>query len=232
MKKIFDGVFDEEVHSDFMKFGRGEYKNRYLVEGKKQAKGWAIKTGSEYANFLVKNCLMRLSGKVKISGIIVSALDLKKEINFEIKKTGNFQGIRKHVVDTEVESTEILNLMKNYPRVFFALSFSNENFVLKIKAKAPKSGKPGKESEEGPVADFCSLKTNDKSFFEELFFDVDDFKEISISHTIKVEDILYPKNMNELKPEEIREKSKRKGVIIRKINVDGNEKIIQTNFIA
>ena len=37
VKKIFEGNFDEEVHNDFLKFGRGEYNNRYLLEGKKQA---------------------------------------------------------------------------------------------------------------------------------------------------------------------------------------------------
>ena len=39
VKKIFDGVSDDEVHSDFLKFGRGEYKNKYLLEGKRVGLG-------------------------------------------------------------------------------------------------------------------------------------------------------------------------------------------------
>jgi hypothetical protein len=233
MKKIFGGVFDEEVHSDFLKFGRGDYKDRYLLEGKKQGGGkWAIKAGPEFANFLVKKCLGKVSGKVGVKGIIVSTMDLSKEVSFSIKKSSNFQGVRKVQIETEVEASEVFRLMEKYPRVFFALSFSGSSFDLKIKAKAPKSGKPGKESEEGPVADFCSLKTEDKSIVEELFFDVSDFKEISINHLIKVEGIVYPKEMAKMRPEEVREQSKRKGVVIRKAVIDGKEKISQANFVA
>ena len=60
VKKIFDGVFDEEVHLSFLKFGRGEYKNKFLLEGKKQKSKWAIKTGAEFANFLVRKCLEKV----------------------------------------------------------------------------------------------------------------------------------------------------------------------------
>jgi len=233
IKKIFDGNFDAEIHSDFLKFGRGEYKDRYLLEGKKQGGGkWAIKTGPEFVNYLVKKCLGKVSGKVAVKGIIVSTMDLRKEVTFEIKKAGNFQGVRKIQIETEVDAQEILGLMDKYPRVFFALSFKGDNFDLKVKAKAPKSGKPGKESEEGPTADFCSLKTEDKSIVQEVFFDVPDFKEVTISHLVKVEDIVYPKDMAKLRPEEVREQSKRKGVLIRKAIIDGKEKVSQANFVA
>lgn len=232
MKKIFEAVFDEEVHSDFLKFGRGEYKDRYLVDGKKQAKGYNIKTGPEYANFLVKKCLEKVSGEIQVKGIIVTTLDLKDEIPFDIVKVGNFQGIRKIQINTKLESKQIFDLMNKYPRAFYALSFSTDDFTLKIKEKAPKSGKPGKENEDGPKADFCTLKTNDKDLVKELIFDVDDFKEISVNNLINVTDIVYPKNMNELKPAEVRELSKRKGKITRKVTVDGKEKISEAEFVA
>jgi len=233
IKKIFEGSFDEEIHSDFLKFGRGDYKDRYLLEGKKQGGGkWAIKAGPEFVNFLVKKCLGKVLGKVTVKGIIVSTMDLRKEVSFEIKKAGNFQGVRKIQLETEIDAQEVLKLMEKYPRVFFALSFKGENFDLKVKAKAPKSGKPGKDSEEGPVADFCSLKTEDKSIVEELFFDVPDFKEISVKHLIKVDGIVYPKDMMKMRPEDVREQSKRKGILIRRAVVDGKEKISEVGFVA
>jgi len=233
IKKIFEGNFDEEVHNDFLKFGRGEYKNKYLLEGKKQAKGWGIKTGAEFANFLVRSCLEKAEGPVAIKGVIVSTQKLESgNGGFEFVKISNFQGVRKHVVDTEVEPAQIFSLMEEYPKVFFALSFKGEDFVLKIKAKAPKSGKPGKDSDEGPRADFCSLKTSDKSLVDDLFFGIGDFKEIRISHSINVNDIIYPDNMDDLKPVEIREKSKKKGVVIRKILIDGREEEKKAEFVA
>ena len=233
IKKIFDGQVDEEVHSAFLKFGKGEFRNKYLIEAKLQGGGkWSIKTGQEFANFFVRKCLEKVNGSVAVKGVIICTFDLSKELNFEIKKKSNFQGIRKIAIETEVDAREILDLMDKYPRVFFALSFVVGDCILKIKAKAPKSGKPGKDGE-GPVADFCSLKTTDKSIVDELLFDVrGGWKEVKINHTLKIEDIVYPENFKDMKPEEVREQSKRKGVVVRKVDVDGVVKESEEEFEA
>lgn len=232
IKKIFDGVFDNEVHVAFLKFGRGNYRDKYLIEGKKQAKNWAIKTGAEYANFLVRKCLEGVGENVKMKGVIVSTLDLRDEIEFDLKKVSNFQGVRKHVVDGEVSKENVLALMEKYPKAFFALSFKNDDFDLKIKAKAPTSGKPGKEKEGGPQADFCSLKTTDKGIVDGLFFDIVDFEKVRVKHEIEVTDIIYPADMANLKPAEIRELAKRKGVLKRIADVDGDVRESETEFTA
>jgi len=230
IKKIFSGEMDDEVHSDFLKFGRGEFKDKYLIDVKKQAFGWSIKTSAEFANFFVRKCLP--DGRVHIKGVIISAFDLSNEIDFEIKKISNFQGVRKTEIDSEIESNRIIELMKKYPKVFFALSFKTPGCELKIKPKAPKSGKPGKNEEETKV-DFCSLKTKNPEIVNELLFDVKQgFKEVKISHIIKIEKIVYPADFEKMKPEEVREKSKRIGVIARKVNVDGVENIEEAGFEA
>ena len=231
IKKIFDGDFDEAIHIAFLRFGRGEYENKYMVEGKKQAKKWSIKTGTEYANFLVKKCLERTEGEVPVKGVIVSTLDLREEISFDIKKVSNFQGVRKHAIETGVNPADIFALMEKYPKAFFALTFKGEDFALKIKPKAPASGKPGKNAER-PVIDFCSLKTKDKELVDELFFGVGDFQEAIITHTIDITDIVYPSNMEELKPTEVRELAKRKGIVKRRVVVDGIEKNSEAEFVA
>ena len=231
IRKIFDGVFDDEVHLAFLRFGRGQYKNKYLLQGKRQVKNWVIKTSMEYANFLVRSCLEKVDGHVAVKGIIISTLDLKDDIEFEVKKISNFQGVKKYVIDTEVEPSKVLDLMNKYPKIFFALSFKGDDFVLKIKAKAPKSGKAGK-GDDKPVADFCSLKTKDKAILDELFFGVRNFENVSINHTINVTDVIYPANMEDLKPTEIRELAKRKGIISRIVDVDGIIKTSETEFAA
>jgi len=235
IKKVFMGEFDEEVHSDFLKFSRGNFKNRYLIEAKRQKDKWAIKTSAEFANFLVRKCLEKSpEGRIAMKGIIVSTMDLKDEIRFEIKKTGNFQGIRKIEIDTEITANEILDLMNKFPRVFFALSFSTPDCQLKIKPKAPKSGKPGKEDGEGPRADFCTLKTQDEEIVKELLFDVDlkNVKEVKANHIINVDNIIYPENAKDMKPEEVREQSKRGGVVVRNLVVDSDEKTSEHEFLA
>ena len=236
IKKIFEGIFDDEVHADFLKFGRGEFKEKYIIEGKKQASKWAVKTSAEFANFLVRACLEKLNPNEKIAmkGVIVSTMDLRGEVSFELVKVKNFKGIRQLVIDTEVMPGEILGFMDKYPKAFFGLTFSTDKNVLKIKAKAPKSGKPGKSKDgEGPSADFCNLKTTDEGLMSQLFFDVGlGWKEIKILHLIRVDSIVYPDNVNELKPEEVRAQSKRKGVLTRIAVLDGVEKRSEKEFEA
>ena len=65
------------------------------------------------------------------------------------------------------EYSEIIDLLNKFPKAFFALSFETEDETkLKIKAKAPKSGKPGTKGEEVPKPDFCKLITKDKKIVE------------------------------------------------------------------
>lgn len=232
MRKVFDGQCDEKVHSDFLKFGRGIYENKYMLEGKKQTKKWSIKTSFEYVNFIVRKCLEKVNGEVTLAGVIVSTLDLKNEIPFEVQKVSNFQGVKKNVIKTTTQSSQVIDLINKYPKVFFALSFSGPGFALKVKPKAPTSGKPGKTNKDGPSVDFCSLKTEDKEIVDELFFKEGEFSEISVKHTIEVTDIVYPDNMSELKPAEIREQAKRKGVLKRISVVDGNQSENKVSFVA
>ncbi len=231
MKKVFNGVFDDEVHGAFLKFSRGIYRNKYLIEGKRQSKNWAIKAGVEYVNFLVRRCLEKIDGRVVIKGVIISTLDLKGEIGFDAVKVRNFQGIRKNVIDTEVEASEVLGLMNKFPRVFFALSFSGDDFVLKIKARAPKNSKSG-NGDDKPVIDFCSLKIKDKSIVDDLFFGVENFRDVSVNYMIEVNDIIYPENVDNLEPAEVRELSKRKGVVARNVDVDGVVRTEKAEFVV
>lgn len=232
IKKIFEKKSDEEVHSDFLKFSRGDFSSKYLIDAKKQKDKWVIKTGPEFVNSLVKLGLSKVKDKVAVTGVIVSTFNIKDEIKFPIKDMKQFMGIKQQVIDTEVSKNELLALMEKFPRVFYALSFSLPDFELKIKAKAPKSAKPATGGEKEKGADFCSLKTTDPSIVKELFFDYPNFTQIAIRHTIKIQEIIYPKDMKGMKPEEVREKSKRKGILVRDAEVDGVKKTTQANFEA
>lgn len=122
--------------------------------------------------------------------------------------------------------------MGKYPRAFFALSFVLPDYELKIKAKAPKSAKPS-TSEKEPKAEFCSLKTTDFNVVKELFFDNPNFvKEIAVKHVVRVDQIVYPKDFDKMKPEDVREQSKRKGMIIRETIVDGKSLKSEAPFEA
>jgi len=220
-KKIAEGINDFEVHSEFIKFSKGTFENRYLIECKKQKKMFSLKTSAEFSNYLVRNCLKKINGEVSIKGIIISTFPLN--LDFPVEKIKKYMGIQQSVINTNVQASKILEIVEKYPRVFFGLSFSGEDFTLKIKEKAPKSGKPSSKGEDAPRADFCYLKTKDYSIVEDLLFDCKHSDEVRISHTIKIEDIILPKD--EKDPVQIRELARRKGKIIRKINFDNQEAV-------
>ena len=230
LKSIFNGKKSEDIHSEFIKFGRGRYENKYLIYGKKQKDKWSIKTSAEFANYLVKKCLLKTPENIHFRGIIISTFDLTKEIDFEIENVKKYMGIQQVVINGNVEKSKLIRLMEKYPRFFYGLSFTTKDFELKVKAKAPKNGKPVASGEKQAVPNFCSLKTSDKSIIEDLFFDYPNFEEINVKHTILIEEVILPRGITD--PVQIREKSERKGKIIRKTIVNGKELEKETSFVA
>lgn len=225
IKKIFEGKSDDDefVHLQFQKFSRGEYKSRALVKVKNSKGKYTINTTAEYAKELVRAVAEILgSNKAQVTGVVISTRDLTGELEFKGKK--QFQGVKKYIIDTEMSGDDILNLCNNFPSSFVAFSFkTGDGTELKVKPKAPKSGKPSSKGGEKPKPNFCRLKTKNKDLVRGLFFDFDinNFKEADLEHVFLVEDILTDYNIKD--PKEMREKAKRKGRILRKLVVDGKE---------
>lgn len=223
IKKVQEKNFDESVHLQFQKFSKGEFRNRALIEAKNSKGNYTIKTSAEFANELVKTLAEKLgNNKTKVTGSIIGTNDLKGILDF--KKISQFQGVKNYSMEKDMSGSEILSLIERFPKNFFALSFSVKDDVLKIKPKAPKSGKPGTKGDETPKIDFCNLKTTDKKIVETFIFENPDFKTAKIVHDFLIEKIEVPA---ELKSSEdfalIREKSKRVGKILRRAEIDGNK---------
>lgn len=229
---IFAGVPSPGAHDEFIKYGKGTFTHKYLLEAKKQKSAWSIKAGSEFANYFVRTCLQRVSGPVHVTGVIVSTFDIHTDAQklFQVEGVKKFMGIKQLIINTEVKPTDVISLMDKFPRGFFALSFSTPETTLKIKAKAPKSAKPASAGQKQPTPDFCSVKTSDAALVKVLFFDIPDFKEVKIKHTLNITEIALPKGVSD--PVQLREQSKRKGTITRIATVDGTEKKSEAPFFA
>lgn len=217
IRKIFEGVADESVHLQFQKFSRGEFRNRALVEAKNSKGKYTVKTSAEFANELVRAMAEKLGEqKTSVAGAIISTNDLTGEIDFKDKK--QFQGVKRYIIEKEMTGKEISELLNKFPKTFFALSFDIGEDKLKIKAKAPKLGKPGKGGEEAK-ADFCVLKTTDKKLAEGFIFEAPNFKEARINHTFFIDKIIMPEGEKDYS--KMREIAKRKGKIVRNAIIDG-----------
>ncbi len=228
IKKVFDRINDEAVHLQFQKFSKGEFRNRAMIESKNSGGNFTIKTSAEFANELVRNVAEKLGGeKTKITGAVISTADLTGELEFKGKK--QFQGVKRYLIENEMSGTEIINLLNKFPKNFFALSFNAGRTSLKIKAKAPKSGKPGK-SDEKPKVDFCVIKTDDRNIAESFIFEKKNFKNAMVNHTFFIEAIVQPKGETDYA--KIREMAKRKGKIVRESDIDGEKIKSEKEFEA
>jgi len=225
IKKIFEDNFDSIVHLQFQKFSRGNFQNRALIKVRRTGNKYIISTTAEFANELVREAAKKLgSMKTKVTGAIISTSDLKNELDF--KEIKQFQGVKRYLLNKEMSGNEIIALLDKFPKAFFALSFNSDkdSINLKIKPKAPKSGKSNSKGGEKPKPDFCKIITTDKMLAQDFVFEDDNFKEANINHTFIIDEIVIP---DELKDEKnfavIRERAKRKGKIIREAEIDGRK---------
>ncbi|PNX47349.1 MAG: hypothetical protein BV456_11115 [Thermoplasmata archaeon M8B2D] len=224
---------DELVHLQFQKFSKGEFRNRALLSVKKTGKKYTINTSAEFANELVRAVAKKLGQeKTRVTGAIVSTSDLKEEL--EPNDVKQFQGVKRYLIDKEMSGTSIIDLLDRFPKTFFALSFSTPDgeTMLKIKPKAPKSGKPGK-GDEAPKADFCKLVTTDEALGKEFVFETDNFKKANIIHHFFIDEIKIPDSLKDEKDyAKIREGALRKGRILREAMIDEKGSKQEKNFEA
>ena len=232
IKKIVDGKADESVHLQFQKFSRGEFRGKAVIQAKFSAGKYTINTSPEFGNELVRDVAEKLGDKkTKVTGGIITTSNLEGELKFKTKK--QFQGVKNYGIDDEMTGKEIVNLLNKFPKAFFGLTFSTDDTVLKIKAKAPKSGKPSTKGEATPKADFCKLVTTDKKLGSTFIFEKDPFKKAELQHTFWIDNIVVPEEFKKEKDFAIvREKSIRVGRIIRYGIIDEKEVSSEIKFEA
>jgi len=213
LRKIFENKADEDAHRYFVRFGKGEYRGRFLLSFRKSQK---IKV---YGSFEWANDFVKLANELKTLKFSGKVLMKDKIAGKEGKKKAG-------VFVYEIESS----LLSEYENAYHYLLDANDSeIVLKIKKALPKPGKS-----EAKIDDkFCSLELDLKYWQqvrEAFFWDVPECKKVEISHTLQINEIVMPKGIDD--PEEIRRLAKRKGKIIRKVNADGKEIVKEADLLV
>jgi len=204
LKKVLDGKIDENSHRYFVRFGKGQYKRRFLISFNRGAKV-KVKASFELANDLVE--FVKENKDVKFSGLVLSK---EKIAGKEGKK-------KKGLLAYEVSNSNIDEFGKAHN---YLLDVNDPEIILKIKKSLPKPGK----NEEKIDDKFCFLDIDAKywpKLKETFFWDVPECKKAIIEHDLNINDIVFPKNEND--PAKIRELAKRKGTITRRITYDDKE---------
>lgn len=213
IESIMKGVTNPAVHEAFIKYSKGTFENKYLVQGKKGKEEWTIKTSAEYVNSIVQAGLARVQGAIRITGAIVATFKVAEHASFPTKGLKQFMGIKQTLVDDIISAEQMLALMQKQPRAFYALSFAFPGGTIKTKAKAPKSAKPSTKETTEVKPDFCTLKTTDEALVAQILVNVPIAKQITLSHAITITSIELPKGISD--PLQIREQAVRVGTITR-----------------
>lgn len=202
IKKLIDNQIDESIHGMFVRFSKGVFEDRFSLNIKKSKDKLDIR-GSYDTWLELFNIIIKESNEVNVVGRL-----------FKNRKKEDYEG--------SLNSDDVKKIVGEND--FALLDITAGDYLLKCKKALPK---PGKKLN----IKFCSAKLP-LSALDTLAFDFKDkkFKQAEIRHTVVVNEIILPEGEED--PVLLRLNSKRKGKIIRKINLDGNETITEFEFIA
>jgi len=231
IKNIANNKIDEQTHHLFTRYGCGEY-NKDEFKIKKTSKDIKIWAGFEYTNTLLKFVVSLCDGKIEIeiNGAIITQEDLEPTLNkfkldFSTKDKRGMRGLKKteYSIEGSISKDDLLKLIEQLYKFYLFLDIKQGNKEYKVKKKAVP--KIGKETEKFVNA-IIDLK-DENAVKDEFLFDIDskdtnNFKEISIFNTYKIEEIVVDKKLIDSNPEKARLEAKRKGKLIRKIVIDGS----------
>ena len=204
IRRVFEGRGDVRDHQYFIRFGKGIYGRRFLMKfdvGKKIKIKGSFELANDFVRFVRSLKSMPFSGKLFTKEKIVGLEGRKKAGVFVYEVEGN--------------------TLEAFEHPYFSLvDASDAEITLKIKKSLPKPGKNEEKVDEG----FCSLELDLKylpQIREAFFWDVPTCKKVLIEHELQILEIVFP--AGEKDPVKIRELAKRKGTIVRKMQVDGKE---------
>lgn len=202
IKKIFQHKIDEETHKQFTRFSKGTFEHRAMSSISRGKETFKVRISYD----LVKDTahlIAKEGGTFHVSGITV-----KGKIKTPITKT--------------LQSQELQQLCNNYD--FVLLDITGQIANLKCKKSVPK---PGKE-----LDTTFATATLPSYLLSEFAFDCPPtLKKVAISHTFIITDIVIPPAChNDAALARIH--AKRKGKIIRILEIDGTREEKTQEFIA
>ena len=216
IKKIWYGKSDEQAHRQFVRFGKGTFPGRAALNLQRGEK-IKLRGSFEYATDFV-NLVSELED-AKFSGIILSKEELPR---LTPKK-------KSAVLTYEVSGIDSIKIKEIAGKVYtMLLDAEGPGVSLKMKKKLPKPGK----SREAKIDDkFCILEADAKYWLQiKDFFLLPECRKCKIHHTFIISEIVIPKGEKDFA--KIREMAKRKGKILRKSEVDGQENQEEIEFEA
>lgn len=220
IKKIWERKGREkQAHQYFVRFSKGKFENRAVLNLQKTTK-IKLRGSFEWVNDFVE-LVLELDKNAVFSGIILTKQKTQELQEFDEKK-------KKNIFEYKINNINLEKIQETEDKAYYMLlDGQGDGIILKIKKKLPRP-KRGKESK---VDDkFCQLEADLKywSQIREAFM-LPECKKCKVSHVFIIDEIILPKT-EEKDFEKIRLIAKRKGKIIRKIVINKQEFMKETEF--
>ena len=220
IKKLFANNIDEQVHEQFVKFSRGVFENKAVLNISRTTK---IKISSTYELATDLALFMAyLAKNVHVSGIVMSREQIPE-----------FSGSKKRGLWMyDVNQSISFDRLNDISKKSFAMLLDCEapGISLKVKKKLPR---PSSKSLDKVKDKFCTAQIDLKfwpAVKEEFLSDLPDGKAYKVINKYEITELVLPEN--EKDSERLRLLTKRKGKLIRKSIVDGKEIIHEKSFAA
>jgi len=209
IKKIFQNRIDEHTHQQFVRFSKGVFDNKAVINASRNGK---IKLSGTYdlSNDLALFSVS-LAGKAHVKGLILS----KNEIpGFNGKKK---KGLINYEIDQDIDLKNLEEISeKAYCLLIDCLA---DGIEFKTKKVLPRPSSKGIDK----INDKFWTLNLDIRFWpkvkEDILFDLPEGKKYRVIHKYEINEIIAPKGEKDF--EKIRLMAKRKGVIIRTAEIDG-----------
>ncbi len=230
--KIFQGKIDKTVHTQFVRFGKGTFENKAVMNVRSNNK-IKVSTTFELVNDLVLFAA-ELAERLSVSGIILSKHSNK--FDAELKDLLGKGEKKKNLSSFSITKELSLEELKKIAKIayYMLLDCNAPGIGLSIKKKLPKPKSQRRDKPPKIDDKFCVLEL-DKKFQQQLhnefLFDLPhEFKKIRIDHCYVITDIVMPKGERDFAL--LRLLAKRKGKVVRHAIVDGKESVSEKSFIA
>ena len=224
IRKIVDNDIDNYVHSKFTRFGKGLFEKEDFIV-KLSSKNVQVQTGYEYAEVLLRILAENTSEDVSGSGKIVSSKDAEKRINDANIEIVAKRG-KKYDVKFSLNAQDFKKFVYDFEDCYLLLNVTSGSNTIKMKQVLPK---PNKIVEKFTNAKFA--KSLLPLLIEEFLFDARDFKKQAVmKHVYEIEDIIVDDELIKTDPLKARLEAKRKGKLIRELDVDGRKEHLEYNF--
>jgi hypothetical protein len=247
ISKLLRGESDESVHRIFLRYGRGDYEGPAAEISVSKSGNVKVRSTYQYQDLIASTFLKVVPlDSISISGLILGYTQLDAELaKLGIEVPPFTKKRATHLFQTKISGNYPKDqLFRLYDEIGeTAYIFCNLNTTIKwqhkSKTKIPSARK------EAPIADqlkFSNTRVPKGTTFltellEEIIPDFKDdlpttFSSLQITNSYLINELQFPPKREQLSSAEIRQQTKRKGTLLRVLQIDEKEYNREYQFTA